>query len=304
MFFKVLLLTALPAGVVMAQSEAPANAPASRKVTIYLAADGGQLASAEGADHRADINMRDSVGGIMREFYPSGKTWRVIPFMNVEQGIRHGVATSFSEDGKMLTRQGFLGGQAEGEWLVYYPSGSVKSRTQYQHDAVVSQECFTAAGAGRPCPPADTAPQYPGGEAELIKTLLKKVKYPAGPLLKTYNGRAYAMTMVIVRLELHVDTLGAVTEAVVQNAPNAQWKAAVLKAVPSLKPFGPAVLDGHLSAQVVIVPLTFTLDQHYDYSRPQHLMPAASPGFRPAPASVPRHANDMPLTQPSGGQGQ
>ena len=44
---------------------APSTLP--RKVTVYLTAAGQQLPTADGADHRADITMRDSISGMMRE---------------------------------------------------------------------------------------------------------------------------------------------------------------------------------------------------------------------------------------------
>jgi len=272
MKLKLLILLALT-GTAQAQTT---PTPSPRKITVYLAADGTQLPSAEGADHRADITMRDSVSGTMREYYPSGKTRRVAVFAHVQAGIRHGVETIFSESGAMLSRQEFKAGQADGELAAYYPEGSFKSRTYFLKGERVSQECYTRAGISQPCPPEDHPPQYPGGEVALVRTFMQKVSYPKEPVYLVVNGnpakdskgRPVQLDIAIVRLQLHIDTLGAITQTEVLTAPSDKWKEAVLKVMPKLTAFAPAIQNGRPIAQTVEVPLTFSLRQVSSSSRP------------------------------------
>lgn len=237
---------------------APASGP--RKVTVYLTAKGQQLPSSEGADHQAEITMRDSVSGIMREFYPSGKSWRIIQFAHVERGIKHGVEMSFAESGNMLTRQEFVAGQAEGDLVAYYPTGTVKSRTPFLHGQQQSKNCFTATGVARNCPPDDTAPIYPGGESALINDIVSKVRHSRGALHKTVNGQDMVLRLAVVRVRLAVDSLGMVTSTEVLYTPMDSWSAAVLKVLPRLQHFSPAYRDGLAVADTVEVSLTFPLE--------------------------------------------
>ncbi|WP_210427992.1 hypothetical protein [Hymenobacter artigasi] len=226
---KVIVLTAgLVSGAFGAsgQTAPPAVPP---KVSIYLTPTGKQLPNSVGADHWAQIAMRDSVSGIMREYYSSGKLWRVIPFANVRLGIRHGVVLSYDEAGKLYRREDFLSGQRQGELQLFDATGALSRTIVYAHDKKVSQQCFTAAGLPRECQPDKQLPQYPRGTAGLIAAIEQAAVLPTEEVLRHGFG-----TVVI---KLLVDAEATIIGTTVVRAPTARMGQAVLEAVKAIKPF-------------------------------------------------------------------
>lgn len=213
---------------------APASGP--RKVTVYLTAAGTQLPSSDGADHRAEITMRDSVSGMMREYFPSGKLWRIIPFAHVRLGIRHGVEMNYDEAGKLRRRQEFLGGQRQGEVQLFDVSGTLSRTIIYDKDKRVSQQCFSSTGQLKGCQEDKQVPQYPGGMNGLVKAIERAAVLPAEDVANQGFGK--------VLLKLVVDAHANIIGATVANAPTANMGKAVLDAVKRIPAFqAPAMVD-------------------------------------------------------------
>ncbi|WP_201985562.1 hypothetical protein [Hymenobacter rubidus] len=219
--------------IATAQS-APANGP--RKVTVYMTAGGQQLPTPDGAHHRAEITMRDSVSGMMREYYPSGKLWRIVPFAHVGLGIRHGVAMSYDEAGKLRKREDFLAGQRQGEVQLFDATGQLSRTMVYDKGKRISQQCFTPTGQPEQCQEEKQPPLYPGGKAKLIKTIEEAVVLPTEEIAKSGFG--------IVLVSLVVDAQANILGAKVVNAPTARMGQAVVDAVKQLPPFEtPGMVD-------------------------------------------------------------
>lgn len=217
------------AGMSFGASAQTVAASAPHKVTIYLTATGQQLPTSAGADHKAEIAMRDSVSGMMREYYPSGKIWRIVPFASVRLGIRHGLAMSYDETGKLRRREDFLGGQRQGELQLYDADGALSRIIIYDHNKRVSQQCFTATGQPRECQPDKQLPQYAGGTVGLIAAIEQAARLPTEEIAKHGFG--------IVLIKLVVNGEAAIVGATVVKAPTTSMGQAVLDAVKAIKPF-------------------------------------------------------------------
>jgi hypothetical protein len=249
MFSKVLLLMLLPVGAASAQA-GPVSmpAPTPRKVTIYLAADGGQLPSAEGADHRAEITMRDSVSGLLKEYYPSGKLWKIVPYAHVGRGIRHGVEMSYDESGQLRRRQEFVAGMRQGELQVFDGKGTVSRTTTFDHDKPVAQQCFTPAGQAKECKTEKMLPEYPGGTAGLITAITQATVMPHDELAKWGFGT--------VLLKFVVDANATIVGATVVEAPSPAMGQAALAALGRIKPFlAPGRVDEEPRAVLYSLPI-------------------------------------------------
>ena len=229
--FNKVLFAAVSGLVGMTFSASGQTAPTvvPHKVTIYLTATGKQLPTSAGADHRAEIAMRDSVSGIMREYYSSGKLWRVVPFANVRLGIRHGVEMSYDETGKIRRRQDFLGGQRQGELQLYEATGALSRTIVYDHNKLLSQHCFTAAGQPTECQTDKQPSQYPGGMVGLIAAIEQAAVLPTEEVARHGFGT--------VLIKLVVDAEATIIGATVVRAPTTNMGQAVLDAVKAIKPF-------------------------------------------------------------------
>ncbi|MBO2011155.1 hypothetical protein [Hymenobacter negativus] len=224
-----LALAACLAGISVGASAQTVPVAAPRRVTIYLNAAGQQLATPDGADHRADITMRDSVSGIMREYFPSGKLWRVIPFAHVQLGIRHGVVMSYDETGKLRKREDFLAGRRQGEVQLFDASGTLTRQMTYDQGKRVAQQCFAPTGQAKACQEEKLPPVYPGGKAGLVKALEAAVVLPTEEIAKQGSG--------IVLVSLVVDAQANIIGAKVVNAPTANMGQAVVAAAKQILPF-------------------------------------------------------------------
>ncbi|MDO7852652.1 energy transducer TonB [Hymenobacter convexus] len=215
---------------------------------VYLTAQGEQMLTADGADHRAEITMRDSASGLMREYYPSGKLWRVVPLAHVGMGIRHGVAMSYDEAGKLRKREEYVGGHRQGEVQLFDASGALSRTKVYQHDKLVSQQCFTATGQATGCQEEKHAPQYPEGMTGLMRDIQKAVVLPPEYMVKRNYG--------IATLKFIVDEHAKITGATVLKAPSESMGQAVLDALKRIAPFqAPPTIDGENVAVIYTLPI-------------------------------------------------
>lgn len=159
-----------------------------KKITIYLAADGTQLPSADGADHRAEITLRDSVSGTVKEYFPSGKLRRMASYAHVPRGVRHGVEMTYDEAGQLRRRQEFVAGQQQGELQLFNAEGKVARKVAFDKDQRVSQQCFTAAGEPKVCTDEKVLPTFPGGTNSLIRAIEQAVVVPHEDLARHRFG--------------------------------------------------------------------------------------------------------------------
>lgn len=231
-----------------AQPAAGPLAAAPKKVAVYLAADGTQLPSADGAHHRADITLRDSVSGTMREYFPSGKLWRYVPYAHVGRGIRHGFELTYDEAGTLRQKQAFAGGQRQGERQNFDSQGRLARTVVYAQDRAVGRTCFTPAGAATACREEKMLPEYPGGITGVVQDLERAAVVPNDELERGIYGA--------VLLRFVVDAEAQVVGAVVAEAPTPGLGQAALQALRKIKPFvAPGQLNGEPVAVLYSVPV-------------------------------------------------
>lgn len=226
-----------------------------RKVAIYLSAAGQQLPGPDGADHRAEITMRDSVSGLMREYYPSGKLWRVVPFAHVRLGVRHGVEMSYDETGKLRRRQDFVGGQRQGELQLYDANGAIIRTSVFDHDKRVSQQCFSASGQSKECQTDKQLPQYPGGIEGLVAAIEKVAVLPVEDLA---NGR-FGTVVIKLLVDVQATIVGVSVVDVgttVLYPPSISMQAAAIAAVRKIPPFtAPGKIDEQPTSVLYTLPI-------------------------------------------------
>lgn len=97
-------------------------------------------------------------------------------------------------------------------------------------------------------------PQYPGGEAALIKDINSNLEYPKEAKEKKIQGT--------VMIEFTVETDGSINNAkVVRGVKDCPaMDEAALKSVKKLKPFTPAKENGHAVPLSMVIPVRFVID--------------------------------------------
>jgi hypothetical protein len=113
-----------------------ANEP--HKLTIYLAKDGHQIPAEGDVFRRIEVSFRDSASGTVRVFYPSGKVYSITPYAHIRRGLRHGIETTWSESGKLITRTEFVSGLPR-ELVSYYPNGQIRDRVVQDQESLLME---------------------------------------------------------------------------------------------------------------------------------------------------------------------
>jgi protein TonB len=246
---------ALPsASAAVAPTAMPASKPAKR--TLYFDARGRQVAATDSVDHREELIFRDSVGGMVRIYYPSGKLRRIEPYLHFDQDIRHGVESGFYETGEIKSRYEYRFGKQVGEGIRYYRSGAVRSRIKYADGVQKPQvEYFTMAGAPRPAPDS-TKDQMPvlrkGGNAEIVSYIMRHVVYPTEALRREIKGRVFVSFIV--------DEAGFIRHVHVVKSPSPMLNEAAMRAVASLGRLKPGMQEGEPVDVGFTVPITFAIE--------------------------------------------
>ncbi len=210
--------------------------------------------------------FRDSLSGVARVFYPSGRLWQYVPYANVYRSIRYGTATTWYEDGQMNTKEDYVGGVRHGDLLTYYPDGRLKRRDHYTNGTCGIGRCYGPDGVPVPYFSYEQLPLYPGGEEMLLKELNKAVRLNALEIeamrQDSYRSQRWQMSpRRQVELELTVSPEGRITGARVVKSTARYLNTAALRAVARLKrPFVPGRRDGQVMLSYLTVPIYYTLE--------------------------------------------
>ncbi|WP_151088415.1 toxin-antitoxin system YwqK family antitoxin [Hymenobacter baengnokdamensis] len=122
-----------------------------------------------------EVLQCDSLKGVVRVYYASGRLKSYTPFISQQPTRRWGVATSWYESGQLQSREDFINGQPH-SLLVYYPNGTLKRQTTYANNQEMLGYCYGPAGQPLPYTPYEQPPLYPGGEVMLKSDLAHQLR--------------------------------------------------------------------------------------------------------------------------------
>ena len=226
--------------------------PATR--VRYFNAAGREVAKAEEADHREDQIFRDSVGGTVRIYYPSGKLRRIEPYLHFDYGIKYGAVTSFYESGEVKSRCQYNHEGPVGYYVQYYRTGRVRFRSPQGLDLPLDAKAEAFGPDGQPYPeghvdPQDKMPTLKGGEQNILAVVQRGVRYPAAALRAQVEGKVFVSFMV--------DDAGFVRNVQIVSSPSPLLNPTVLTAVASLGRFVPGTHGGDPVDVFFTLPISF-----------------------------------------------
>lgn len=194
-----------------------------------------------GSREKLEVYLRDSVSGILRRYYASGKIKAITPFLAVGEGLRHGVETTWSEEGIMLTRGEFYSGKEHGEFRSFFQNGKPRSYAVYDHGKFKSMECYDRYGKPAGCSMTMIPEQYPGGWSAATEELKQAVVLPSTEL--------QARRTVRLKVYFSIDTTGTIITNQIKNLEEGRWypramDEAIRAGMSKLKKFTPQIVDG------------------------------------------------------------
>ncbi|MGI4874573.1 MAG: TonB family protein [Janthinobacterium lividum] len=227
--------------------------PATR--TLYFDAKGRLLPSADSADHREQVVYRDSIGGTVRVYYPSGKLRRVVPYLHFARGIKYGAECGFYETGELKSRYEYGPNGPVGPVVQYYRSGQVRLRTSPADEAHPQGLSEAFSPEGQPLVLTLDQQQMPtlngGGPAAIVEAIQRRVRYPVEAL------RAHAMGKVFVTFL--VDDAGFIRNVRIVKTASPLFNMTVLQAVASLGRLTPGAMAGEPIDVAFTMPVTFAM---------------------------------------------
>lgn len=227
--------------------------PATR--TLYFNTKGRLLPSADSADHREQMVYRDSIGGMVRVYYPSGKLRRVVPYLHFARGLKYGAECGFYETGELKSRYEYGLEGPVGPAVQYYRSGQVRLRISPADPAHPKGLSEVFSPDGQPLVLTPDQQQMPtlngGGPAAIVEAVQRRVHYPVEAL------RTHAMGKVFVTFL--VDDAGFVRNVRIVKTASPIFNTTVLQAVAALGRLTPGKMAGEPVDVSFTVPVTFVI---------------------------------------------
>jgi protein TonB len=247
--------------VSQAQQATPATYP--YKETKYFDAAGVELPTPLGSAYWLQTIYCDSVSGVVRRCYPSGKLKEYIPYADLRRHILHGTVSTWDENGQMRTKEEYVGGYRQGQLLTYYPDGTLQRHDTYSHGQGLVGTCFGPDGRPVPYSPYEQLPLYPGGGAVLVKEIQRRIHLSPADMqqLRYWESSKQRFLGGEVKVTFTVATDGAVKDVTIDESsmrPSVNSK--ILAAVQGVsKRFIPGRRNGQPVEARLELPVSFEL---------------------------------------------
>ncbi|GAA4498689.1 hypothetical protein GCM10023172_16120 [Hymenobacter ginsengisoli] len=241
-----------------AQAQEVAVGPASTAADSvwYEAADTRRVYSqTDSAGTCTEVLILDNANSLQRVFYPSGHLKEYAPYSDWATASRHGLVTTWFDNGQLQSRQLFMQGQRTGALSVYYETGALKRQTDFVAGNEQIGTCFDPEGRPVAYFPYEQLPLYPGGMAQLGKEITKALRLPQ-QISEVTPSVFFGPRLVDVLLYIAED--GSIqTARVVRSSLPAIFDKAVLAAIAKLsRRFSPARRDGQLVPSNYYLPIS------------------------------------------------
>lgn len=247
----------LLAGSLWASPGAAQQSPSPTKTGLLDAAL-AVLPGTVGAPYRRTTEYRDSVAGIVREYWPSGQLRSATAYAHIQKNIVHGACESWYENGQQASHADYAHGQLSGERRLYFATGQLKRYEHYQDGQRTIGECYTEQGEPAPFAEYEVLPVYGeglGDERAIIAAIARGIQYPAAALAAGAQGQVFVRFVVLAD--------GQVDKVEVVKGVAPALDAETVRAVRQLQRFQPGLQDGAPVAYSFTVPVSYSIAQSH-----------------------------------------
>jgi protein TonB len=231
--------------------------------TKYFDSTNVELPTPVGSAYWLQVTYSDSLRGIVRRCYPSGKLKEYIPYADLQRRIIHGTVSTWDENGQMRTKEEYVGGYRHGQLLAYYPDGTLQRQDTYNYGRSMVGTCFGPDGRPVLYTPYEQLPLYPGGDAMLVKEVRRHIRLSMADVeqLRYWENSNQRFLGGEVKVAFTVATDGTVKDVVINESSMRQSiNNKVLEAVRSMsRRFLPGRRNGQPVEARLELPLSFEL---------------------------------------------
>lgn len=236
-------------------SGAGAYAQQAPGTAVFLDKNFVATSSEAGAAYRRETTYTSKRGGVVHDYYLSGKPARSTAYSNVARQQLEGTAERWDEQGQLRLHREYTDGQPSGELRTYYPGGQLRRREYYAKGQRLDGECFGPDGKPQAFTPYETLPVYSEGDGSLaavIQVANRDFRYPVEALRAGLTGQVVAGFTVNERGEVtNIHIIKPLSPTVDQEA---------LHAMRRIRSFTtPGQLDGEPTSMEFTVPFNLAI---------------------------------------------
>lgn len=177
---------------------------------------------------------------------------REVHYSNLHAEIMDGPYRTYHENGQLMKDLFYKYNMLDGPVTTYYDNAVVRRKDIFKQGNFVSGQCFTASGQDTLHFDFQKRPEYPGGEAKLMKFVGDSIRYPA---LARENGiEGQVLANFVVNAE------GDVEDITIVRSSHKLLSDEVLRVIPLSGKWIPGEVDGYPVRVRYNLPVNFKLE--------------------------------------------
>lgn len=189
--------------------------------------------------------------GSVETYFMNGSLLKRIDYKYRPDGIKQENQVYYYQNGKVGERITAID-IADPEVLSYFPNGSLKRKTIYHNDEVLSDQCFGYRGKDTVCYEEDARkPQYIGGMGALTAFIKKNIKYPAESRGNKISGT--------VQVGVVIDRQGGIESLFIQKSVDPLLDAEAMRVLRAMPRWMPGLYRDELLPKYESIPVIFEL---------------------------------------------
>ena len=194
---------------------------------------------------------------IEKIFFISGEKESDITYLKnsfTDSYLSEGKSYTWYKSGQIKSIIGFSEGKFHGSILTYWPNSKLKRKDFYRSGQFISGSCYDSLGNKVKHYDYYVSPMYPGGDAEIKRTIIEKFKTPESLTNKVIEG--------IVEISFAIDTDGNISDLRIISGLHRDIDNEILELFKSLHKFRPGKIDGEISKMFVTYPFTVNINKN------------------------------------------
>jgi protein TonB len=194
---------------------------------------------------------------IEKIFHISGEKESEITYLKnafTDTYLLEGKSYSWYKSGQIKSIVEFSEGKFHGSILTYWPNSKLKRKDFYRSGQFIGGACYDSLGNKVKYYDYYVYPMYPGGDAEINKTIIENFKIPQSLTNYVIEG--------IVEINFAIDAEGNISDLRIISGLHREIDNEILQLFKSLHKFRPGKIDGEISKIFVTFPFTVKINKN------------------------------------------
>jgi periplasmic protein TonB len=185
-------------------------------------------------------------------YYKSGQIKKEVSYSDFLNRTLDGKLMEWYESGQLYREIDYQSNKINGNLVTFWENGLHKRIDTYKNGNFLYGMCFDSEGFEIDHYAYRIAPEFPGGEKELLKFLATEIKYPAVARSELIEGS------VIVSFIIDID--GTLQDIKIEQSPHEYLSEEALRMVDRFPRYKPGMIDGELVSTPVKLPIRFKIE--------------------------------------------